>query len=185
MHDQNSTVEHQIRPDALMDELGIKKDSYYTYLKQLEIKAEKDSTGKVYLNQEQANLMRQLRSHVLAGGKIEEFSVRNSEPSGLVCADAGAMSGQDSETVADEGEPYGLNFEALMTEAAELAGHRMTMGDQLVLQLASQMTYEDLPDQVRTKVDRVREATRPKFQPETIATNLLNQWRQQRSEMAA
>ena len=49
MTDQNSAVEHQIRPNALMEELGIKKDAYYAYLKHLGFKAEKDSDGKAFL----------------------------------------------------------------------------------------------------------------------------------------
>ena len=67
---QNSTVEHQLRPDELMAELDIKKQAYYTYLKYLGIKADKDSKGKLYLTQAQANLVRELRSHVVGGGKM-------------------------------------------------------------------------------------------------------------------
>lgn len=82
MSDQNSTVQSEakpeIRPDALMDEIGVKKQTYYTYLNHLGIKAQKDSSGKAYLTNEQANLVRELREHVVAGGKIEEFAVSNS-----------------------------------------------------------------------------------------------------------
>jgi hypothetical protein len=46
MADQNSAVEHQIRPDQLQGELGIKKDAYYTYLRYLGIKAQRGSDGK-------------------------------------------------------------------------------------------------------------------------------------------
>ena len=63
MTDQNSEIDYQIRPDDLMEELGIKKDAYYAYIKFLDIKIEK-ADGKAYLSQEQADLMRSLRSHV-------------------------------------------------------------------------------------------------------------------------
>ena len=184
MNDQNSTVEHQIRPESLMEELGIKKDSYYNYLKHLKIKGEKDLEGKVYLTEGQANLMRQLRFHVVNGGKIEEFSINKSESAGLVRSESGEVDAADQVPETSANSEQGLDLDVLMEEAAELAGHRMTVAEQLVLQLASQMTYEDLPDKVRSKVDSVREATRPKFQPEVMASQLLNKWRQRRTEAA-
>ena len=68
MTDQNSTVEHQIRPNVLQDQLGIKKDAYYAYLKHLGIKAEKGSDGKVFLTEAQANQIRALRCLVFPHG---------------------------------------------------------------------------------------------------------------------
>ena len=186
MSDQNSTVEHQLRPDELMAELDIKKQTYYDYLKHLGIKAEKDLKGKAYLSQAQANLMRQLRSHVLAGGKIEAFDVSNSDPSALVKADAGEMAAAEQVPEVEADPTQGLDMDTLLTEAAELAGHRMTLANQMVLQLASQMTYDDLPEHVRAKVDFVREATNPKHQNLSgVASNLLSQWRQKRQSAAA
>ena len=68
MTDQKSTVEQQIRPNILQDQLGIKKDAYYSYLKHLGIKAEKDSDGKAFLTEGQANSIRLLSLHVVDGG---------------------------------------------------------------------------------------------------------------------
>jgi len=59
MSEQNS----MIRPEELMEELGIKKDTYYGDLNYLKIKAAKDYNGKAYLTNEQANLVRELRSY--------------------------------------------------------------------------------------------------------------------------
>ena len=75
MTEQNSTVEQQIRPTVLMDQLGIKKDAYYAYLKHLGIKAQKDSTNRAYLTEAQAKLIRELRKYVLKEGKIEGFEM--------------------------------------------------------------------------------------------------------------
>ncbi|EKU96980.1 hypothetical protein Lepto7375DRAFT_0910 [Leptolyngbya sp. PCC 7375] len=185
MTDQNSAVEHQIRPNALMEELGIKKDAYYSYLKHLGFKAEKDSDGKAFLNEGQANLMRALRAHVVEGGKIEEFVVSNSDPAALATMNAGEMDSVSQATDQQAADPaHGLDLDALMSEAAELAGHRMTLGQQMVLKLAEQMTYDDLPDHVRVKVDSVRQATNPKHQNlSSMATDLLSQWRQKRQEL--
>lgn len=185
MTDQNSAVEHQIRPNALMEELGIKKDAYYAYLKHLDLKAEKDSERKAFLTEGQANLMRALRAHVISGGKIEEFIVSNSDPAALMTTDAGEMDSVGQTTEQQATDPaQGLDLDALMSEAAELAGHRMTLGQQMVLKLAEQMTYDDLPEHVRVKVDSVRQATNPKQQNlSSMASDLLSQWRQKRQEL--
>ena len=165
-----------------MAELDIKKQAYYDYLKHLGIKAGKDSKGKVYLTQAQANLVRELRAHVVNGGKIEEFEVSNSHPAALVKTEAGEMDAAGQVPEADPAEDLDMN--ELVRGAAELAGHRMTVAHQLMLQMADQMTYEDLPDEVRVKVDSVRQATNPKHQNlSTMASDLLSQWRQKRQEL--
>lgn len=182
MTDRNSTVEHQLRPEELMAELDIKKQAYYTYLKHLGIKADKDSKGKVYLTQAQANLMRELRAHVVDGGKIEDFEVSNVDPAALVKAEAGEVDAAGQ--MPEAGTAQDLDMNELVRGAAELAGHRMTVAHQLMLQMADQMTYEDLPDEVRVKVDSVRQATNPKHQNlSSMATDLLSQWRQKRQEL--
>ena len=184
MSDQNSTVQSEakpeIRPDALMDEIGVKKQTYYTYLNHLGIKAQKDSSGKAYLTNEQANLVRELREHVVAGGKIEEFAISNSLS---VVGDSGlAAEMPELPSAEDPSAGFDFDMEALMREAANLAGHRMTLANQVVLQLASQMTYEDLPGDVQAKVDSVRTAATANVQPGKIAADLLGQWRQRRQQ---
>ncbi|NEP15476.1 MAG: hypothetical protein F6J97_01085 [Leptolyngbya sp. SIO4C1] len=184
MTNQNSAIEHQIRPEQLQEELGIKKDAYYAYLKQLGIKASKDSNGKAYLEPEQANCVRQLRQHVLAGGKIEEFEVSHFEPSALVKSDAGEL--EAAEPLPAAADPtQGLDLENIYREASEIAAQRLTAGEQLVLAMASQMNYEDLHPEARGKVDQVRAATAPKFNAQTLAADLLSQCRQRQQVSAA
>lgn len=175
MTDRNSVVEHQLRPDELMAELGIKKQAYYDYLRHLGIKAEKDSKGKVYLTQDQAKMMRALREHVAAGGKIEAFDFSNSDAAALTVADAGELD-QAAEPVDPTAE---MDMEALYLEASEIAAQRLTAGEQVVMAMASQMTYEDLHPTTKAKVDQLREASIPKFNPQEVAANLLSQCRQQ------
>ena len=190
MADQNSDehptaeteVAYQIRPDALMEELGIKKDAYYAYLKHLGFKAEKDLEGKAYLNEFQANSIRELRSHVLAGGKIESFAVSNSD-SALTRSELGEVDAWAAPMPEVEVNPtQGLDLQALYRQASELAGQRLTASEQVVLAMASQMGYEDLHPDARAKVDNVRAATSPKFDPQRIAADLLNQCRQPQPE---
>jgi len=70
MAEQNSVT----RPEELMQELGIKKDTYYGDANYLKMKAAKDENGKSYLTNEQAELIRQLRSYVTQAGKREGFA---------------------------------------------------------------------------------------------------------------
>ncbi len=178
--DQNSAeaiVEHQVRPDDLMAELGIKKDAYYSYLKHLDIKAQKDGSGKAYLEPHQADRIRALRAHVLATGKIdgfEETALATAEESGL--GDTPPWSNDIPQDTPD--------LERLIRQAQELAAHNMAMGDLVVAQLAQQMTFDDLAPDLQGKVTEVREATRPKANPAEIASRILGQWRSQRGAAA-
>ena len=178
--DQNSTqaiVEHQVRPDDLMAELGIKKDAYYSYLKHLDIKAQKDEKGKAYLTAQQADRIRALRLHVVATGKIdgyEEAALATAEESGLGVGPQWQY----------EAPPETNDFAHLIRQAQELAANNMAIGDLVVAQLAQQMTYDDLAPDLQGKVTEVREATRPKANPAAIASRILTQFRSQRGAAA-
>ena len=180
MTDQNSEIDYQIRPDDLMEELGIKKDAYYAYIKFLDIKIEK-ADGKAYLSQEQADLMRSLRSHVLETGKMEGFV--NSNGGELATVESANLTEQ---TIQTQEIPIGHSddeLNQLIRAAAELKGQRLAMPQMIVSALADRMTYEDLPDDVRAKVDAVKESTSPK-QPSQLAEQILNRWRNQSQAIA-
>jgi hypothetical protein len=178
--DQNiaqAIVEHQVRPDDLMAELGIKKDAYYSYLNRLDIKAQKDSSGKAYLEPEQALRIRALRAHVVATGKIDGY-----EDVALATAGAQPLGGPPPW---QDVPPETNDFERLIRQAQELAANNMAVGDLVVAQLAQQMTFDDLAPDLQGKVTEVREATRPKANPAEIASRILHQWRSQRGATAA
>lgn len=185
MTNPNSAVEIQIRPNELMDQLGIKKDAYYAYLKALDIAANKDSNNKAFLTEDQVKANRLLRQHVVAGGKIDEFDLELA----LAAAAESALTISDTtelDQIAEQPEPaeevnptQGLDMEALYLEASERAAQRLTAGEQVVMAMASKMTYDDLHPQAKAKVDHVRTASVPKFNPHEVADNLLSQFRQQ------
>ncbi|MBD2425444.1 hypothetical protein [Phormidium sp. FACHB-1136] len=180
--DQNAMVVCQVRPDDLMDELGIKKDAYYAYLKHLNIKASRDSEGKAYLEPDQADRIRALRAHVQQTGKIEGF-----DEMALATADGSGLGGSDApwsqDSPSDSTDPSQL--EHLIRKAQELAAHHMAMGDLVVAQLAQQMTFDDLTPELQGKVQGVREATHPKTNPAEIASRIMHQWRSQSGTQAA
>jgi len=195
MSDQNSSQPHRIRPDDLMQELGIKKDTYYADLNYLEIKASKDENGKAYLTNEQANLVRELRSHVSQTGKREGFA--SSSPDRINGDLVHHQRSQEIAAFSEEAEEvdpsttlrvdleipqaeqggYEENLEKLIYEAAQLKMQNLSAPHLVKLHLAQQMSEEDLPPQMREKVQQVRDAANPKFQPSSVANNLLKQWR--------
>ncbi|MEM6254576.1 MAG: hypothetical protein AAF821_16810 [Cyanobacteria bacterium P01_D01_bin.156] len=76
-------------------------------------------------------------------------------------------------------EPIGqLDMETLYLEASEIAGQRLTAGQQLAIAMANQMSYEDLHPLTKAKVDKVRNASSTGLDIQKIATQLLNQYRQ-------
>lgn len=114
------------------------------------------------------------------------FSIYNTKLLGRTFKTVGGnLDGMAEAVSTEQTSAANFDFEALMAEAAELRGQQLVMGDLVKLKLASQLNYEDLPDKVRAKVDAVREAASPKFQPDAIASQLLNQWRQQRQQQQA
>jgi len=195
MSDQNSSQPHRIRPDDLMQELGIKKDTYYADLNDLEIKASKDENGKAYLTNEQANRVRELRSHVSQTGKREGFV--SSSPEGINGDLVHHQRSQEIAAFSEEAEEvdpsttlrvdleipqaeaggYEENLEKLIYEAAQLKMQNLSAPHLVKLHLAQQMSEEDLPPEMREKVQQVRDAANPKFQPSSVANNLLQQWR--------
>ncbi|NJM47080.1 MAG: hypothetical protein HC860_13710 [Alkalinema sp. RU_4_3] len=167
-----------IRPDEAMEQLGVKKDAFYDRLKYLGIKLDKDDDSKTFLTQAQFEQMEALGQHIRETGKKDGFLDRNSA---LTVNQDSGLAGLDLEV----GEiPIDEPLDDLIQAAGRLAAHRLTAPLQVIHAIADQMTYDDLPDNLRQEVDSARERTQnpPKFQAQSIASNLLNQWREQRAE---
>jgi hypothetical protein len=187
-----NAVERLVRPEELMDELGIKKDAYYAYLKHLNFKAAKDDDGKAFLTPDQVADVQALRAHVLATGKIEGFVVGNG---GDVWEDGEGDRGQLVRSVAGELNA-GVDLEAigrgldelpedqvrsLVGEAAELAASRLVAPALLRRAIADQMTLEDLPGELRQRVAQVQDAAAVSFDAQGVAGKVLGQWRRMQS----
>ena len=164
-----------------MEQLGIKKDAYYKDLNYLDIKPEKDSEGRVYLTEEQADQIRALRNHVNETGKRGGFST-----SSIIKVDdsnfaTSTNSNSEEDIYVEPEEPTAqFNLNGLIREAAELKAREVAMADLMKRAIADQMTEEELPEDLKEKVALAREAANPKFTPAEVATTLLNQWRSNR-----
>ena len=202
MRDQNSDLNNSIRPEALQSELSIGRDTYYSDLKHLEIKADKDDEGKAYLTFEQAEQVRALRSYVIEKGtrkgfvyeKVEhETNIRSSiVKAGESTIETSDNNAQGQIEIAEQeiylAEPEtnptkDVDFDRIFNAAEELAAKKIAIADLLTVELAENMTYEDLPPELQEKIKIANEAaTGKKFlQVKNIAQDLLKQRRMQRA----
>ena len=85
--------------------------------------------------------------------------------------------GQDEIYVEPEQPTEQFNVNGLMRGAAELKAREVAMPDLVKRAVADQMTEEDLPLDLKEKVNLAREAANPKFTPAEVASQLLSQWR--------
>jgi hypothetical protein len=169
-----------IRPEEAMEQLGVKKDGFYARLKHLGIKLDKDDDGKTFLTQDQFDRLEALGEHIKTTGKMDGFLDKNSA---LIVKQDNGLAGVNVEF----GEiPIDEPLEDLMQQAGQMAAFRLTAPLQVVKAIADQMTYEDLPQNWKVAVDQARESATqpPKFQAQSIASDLLSQWRQQQAETA-
>ncbi len=201
MSDQNSRPNNTISPDTLQNELSIKRATYYADLKHLGIIADKDEEGKPYLTFEQAEQVRQLRSYVNNYGTRKGFvyekvddesnirsSIIKTEESIIETSNSSATSTivhpeEDIYVTEQETNPTNkVNLDSIINNAQELAARNLVMPELLAVELANNMSYEDLTPELQAKIDIARDAANPKkHQPKLIARDLLKQWRSQRA----
>jgi hypothetical protein len=179
---QNSAPNNSIRPDELMEELSIKKDAYYKDLSHLDIKPEKDSEGKAYLTIEQASEIRALRNHVNETGSRKGFNnsliVKVDDSKELVSNNTET----NNDIYVNAEEPTAKVESDIIREAEELAARGMAMNDLIKIQLASQMSFDDLSPDLQEKINIAHEVANPKFQPAEIASQLLAQHRSTKAQ---
>ena len=203
MTNQNSAPNNSIRPDELQAQLSIGKDTYYDDLKHLGIKAQKDAEGKAYLTFEQAEQVRALRSYVIETGsrkgfvyqKVEHGINNSNSESSIVKSSEHSIknSNHNSQEIAIATEPEiylteaetnptnRVNQDDLIRTAQELAARNIAIPHLIATELASNMEFDDLPEDLQEKVRIAQDAANPKkHQPKLIAQTLLKQLRMQR-----
>ncbi len=211
MTDRNSDHNNSIRPEALQAQLSIGRDAYYSDLRYLGIKADKDEEGKAYLTFEQAEQVRQLRSYVNNYGtrkgfvyeKVDDES--NIETSIVTTTNnsietTGTSENNSIETIQSsleteiatttEEDIYisetsptdDIDLDNLVRNAQELAARNIAIPSLIAAELAENMGFDDLPPDLQEKVRIAKDAANPKkYQPKTIARDLLKQLRSRRA----
>ncbi|MGK7892707.1 MAG: hypothetical protein AB4372_03405 [Xenococcus sp. (in: cyanobacteria)] len=202
MTNQNSTPTNSIRPDELQNQLSIGKDTYYDDLKYLGIKAAKDEDGKAYLTFDQANQVRALRSHVSETGsrkgfvyqKVENEINNSNSGSSIVKSEENSIetshSSATTAVVHSEEDIYisethptdNIDLDNLIRTAQELAARNIAIPSLIATELASNMEFDDLPEDLQEKIRIAQDAANPKkHQPKLIADKLLKQFRSRRA----
>ncbi len=199
MTDQNSTLNNSIRPEALQAELGIKKATYYDDLSHLGIRADKDAEGKAYLTFEQANQVRALRLYVSKYGTRKGFvyekveheinngsSIIKAEESTIETSDSSAPSAvvhPEEDIYISETHPTDdVDLDDMFRDAKEIAARNLSIRNLITVELANNMSYEDLDPDLQEKVRIAQDAANPKkHQPKLIARTLLKQLRSRRA----
>ena len=175
-------------PESIQERFGISKSTYYDDVRFLKgqgytIESHKDGEKRVILEPATVQLISALREHVTTTGSREGFkygglSVVGETSLGDVAAD-GPMPTPDYEAAT------GSHLDDMVRQAQQLAAHNLVMGNQVIVEMARQIGYEDLPDDLKQQVDHARAATVPKTNPAEIASRVLTQWRSQRGATAA
>lgn len=181
MTHQNSGIERQIRPDEAMELLGIKKDAYHDRRKFLGIEHHRDNEGKVWLLPEDFDRMQALDQYIAEHGKMDGFLNRNG--SELATVDQSDLT-ESTSPVAEEPSIENDLGRQIFRAAAELKATELTMMPAIVREVANRLTKEDLPEDLKAKVEQTEEATRPNFHPGAIADTLISQIRTQRQQPA-
>ncbi len=180
MTEQTESTVHQtngaatyFRPEDIQKMFGIKKVAYYNRLKYLRIEATKDEQGKPYLDLEQLELLKALHEHINETGKMEGFT-----NSALIKANNSKLSQSTEEIYTEPEDPISqFDLNKLVRSAAELKAREIAMPALVKRAIADRMDEDDLPNDLKEKVELTREAANPKYTPAEVAETMLTAWR--------
>ncbi|WP_199194140.1 hypothetical protein [Pleurocapsa sp. CCALA 161] len=74
-----------------------------------------------------------------------------------------------------------VQLNQLLRQAAQLKARELATPELAIRAIADRMTEEDLPEDLKQKVEAVREAVYPKWTPGQLADSILSQYRSQRN----
>jgi hypothetical protein len=170
---QNSAPTETITPEELQIELGIKKDAYYKDVNYLNLNVKTDSEGRVFLTKEQADQIRALRNHVKNTGKREGFT----NSSIVQVSDSNLAQSPEDIYIEPEEPTAQLDIDRIIRKASELKARELATPDLAIRAIADRMNEDDLPDDLKEKVEAVREAVNPKWTPADLADKILANYR--------
>lgn len=177
----------------MLEKFGIKNNAYHDRMNFLGIKPKRNKKGS-FLSSEQVELMEGLDQHIKKTGKMEGFNKSTCQDEGdsnlskdsneIVKSGSHDITANedDLEVLETSEESFNPNFEQLMREAAELKASELAMPDLVKRAIASKMSIEDLPPDLKAKVAMARDVATPKNNPakvNSLAQSLLAKYRSQ------
>lgn len=169
--------------DDILERFGVGKDTFYKWKNHLKLKGNRDENKAVYFTEDDIAKLDTLKQHLDDGGKIEDF-----DSSALVIASDNNLTEfsveideKDAIEIPDAPDPMeGVDFDALVYEAAKLKAQQLVTPQLVKLAIARQLSEDELPDDIKAKVQAVREAANPKYRADSIASQVLGKWRNDR-----
>ena len=181
----------QFSRDELCQRWGIKTTQYYERLRSLNL----DPKHLTALDIEHLD---GLDAHIKGGGKIKDFAAPENtqseiapttEPDAIApTTEPNAIAPRSTPVEPDEANTEGLAIpdpppepetpeSEIFRHAAELKAYYVSHPDLVALNLASMMSENDLPDDLRAKVEEVREVAHPKPNQAALASDILQRRR--------
>jgi hypothetical protein len=184
----DSATETRIYREQAIDELDIGKTTFYKWVNYLGIEQQQDSAKRKYLDESQFKQLQKLQAYYQEQGKIEGFlsTEKSTEnPGKLTTVESKAIATHDEPAalateniyVEPEAPTAGMDIDRLMRGAAELKAREIAMPELVKRAIADKMTEDDLPDDLKEKLELARDAANPKFTPASVADALLAQYR--------
>lgn len=166
----------RIYTESVLAQLHVGKDTYYADIKFLGITTQKDSDRKAYINQEDLELLIALRSHVAQTGTRQGFCYPQNGD--LVISNGSqkmAPIGSNTTEYPEPEEPIANDDmgEQLFRAGAELKAKETAMPHLVIRAIADQMDEDQLPEDLKRKVNATREAANPKWNPGDLAGSLI------------
>jgi len=172
----------QFSRDQLCERWGIKTTQYYERLRSLNLDPK-------HLTEADIEELDRLDAHVKGGGKIKDFAASESSTQSAIAptTEPDAIAPRETEEP-DEENTLGLAIpdpppepetpeSEIFRHAAELKAYYVSHPDLVALNLASMMEETDLPDDLRAKVEEVREVAHPKPNQAALASDILQRHR--------
>jgi hypothetical protein len=169
--------------DELCQRWGIKTTQYYERLRSLNLDPKHLTEGDI-------EELDRLDAHVKNGGKIKDFADSESSTQSAIAptTESEAIARSTTEEPDSENtlglaipdpppEPETPESE-IYRHAAELKAYYVSHPDLVALNLASMMEETDLPEDLRAKVEEVREVAHPKPNQAALASDILQRHRQ-------
>lgn len=173
--------------EQILERLGCGKDTFYKWKNHLGLQGSRDENKAVFFSEDDIAALELLKQHLDDGGKLEEFEVGAlaiASDSNLSQSSVD-ISPEDSEEIPEIDPLDGIDINQLILEAAELRGQQLVTPQLVKLAIAGQLTEEELPPEVRERVEAIRAAANPKFQADAIASQVLGKWRANRGRIGS
>ena len=164
----------RIYTESVLEQLQVGKDTYYADIKFLGIKTQKDGDRKAFITQDDLDLLFALRSHVTNNGTRQGF--KNPESGELIVRENNQIAAQNNAIDYPQPEEPITNDEMgeqLFRAGAELKAKETALPHLVIRAVADQLEEDQLPEDLKEKVNATREAANPKWNPGDLASSLI------------